>query len=57
LNEHQFTSLVEAQHIIEAWLLNYNQCRPHSSLRHLTLNEFVAQRQVEQTAEEVLCSG
>jgi putative transposase len=57
LNVHQFTSLTEAQHIIEAWRLDYNQRRPHSSLGHLTPNGFVAQRQVEPTAEEALCSG
>jgi putative transposase len=56
LNVHQFVSMAEAQDIIEAWRLDYNQHRPHSSLGHLTPNEFVAQRQVEQTAEEVLCS-
>jgi len=49
-------SLAEAQAIIEAWRLDYNARRPHNSLGHLTQDEFVAQRQVEQTAEEVLCS-
>ena len=57
LNVHQFTSLAEAQHIIEAWRLDYNQRRPHSSLGHLTPNEFVAQRQGIRTIEEVVCSG
>jgi putative transposase len=57
LNVHQFTSMTEAQHIIEAWRLDYNQRRPHSSLGHLTPNEFVAQRQALQTAEAVLCSS
>jgi putative transposase len=57
LNVHQFTSMAEAQDIIEAWRLDYNQRRPHSSLGHLTPNEFVAQRQVEQTSEDVVCSG
>ena len=49
--------MVEAQHIIEAWRLDYHQHRPHSSLGHLTPNEFVSQRQVEQTTEDVVCSG
>ena len=49
---HQFASLAEAQIIIEAWRLDYNQRRPHSSLGHLTPNEFVAQRQVIQAVEE-----
>jgi putative transposase len=57
LNVHQFASIVEAQQIIEAWRLDYNQRRPHSSLGHLTPNEFVAQRQGIRTTEEVVCSG
>ena len=57
LNVHQFASLVEAQAIIEAWRVDYNHRRPHSSLGHLTPNEFVAQRQAKQIAEEVVCSG
>jgi putative transposase len=57
LNVHQFASLAEAQTIIEAWRLDYNQRRPHSSLGHLTPNEFLAQRQGQQIVEEALCSG
>jgi putative transposase len=57
LNVHQFASLAEAQTIIEAWRLDYNQRRPHSSLGHLTPNEFVAQRQVSWAAEDVVYSG
>jgi putative transposase len=49
--------MAEAQQIIEAWRLDYNQHRPHSSLGHLTPNEFLAQRQALQTGEEVGCSG
>ena len=49
--------MAEAQHIIEAWRLDYNQHLPHSSLGHLTPNEFVEQRQALQTVEEVGCSG
>jgi putative transposase len=57
LNVHQFASLVEAQAIIEGWRVDYNQRRPHSSLGHLTPNEFVGQRQVIQTVREVVCSS
>ena len=57
LNVHQFASLAEAQAIIEAWRRYYNQRRPHSSLGHLTPNEFLEQRQGQQTVEEALCSG
>ena len=56
LNVHQFTSLAEAQRIIEAWRLDYNQRRPHSSLGHLTPDEFVGQRQVSRAAEAI-CSS
>jgi putative transposase len=57
LNVHQFASLAEAQSLIETWRLDYNQRRPHSSLGHLTPNEFVGQRQVIWAAEEALCSS
>jgi putative transposase len=57
LNVHQFTSMAEAQHILEAWRLDYNQRRPHSSLGHLTPNAFVIQHQGTRTAEEGACSG
>ena len=51
LNVHQFTSLAEAKAIIEAWRVDYNQRRPHSSLGHLTPNEFVRQRQEDRALE------
>lgn len=57
LNVHQFTSLAEAQAIIEAWRMDYNHRRPHSSLGHLTPNEFLKQRQGQQIAEETVCSS
>jgi len=42
LNVYQFASLADAQAKIEAWRVDYNQRRPHSSLGHLTPTEFVA---------------
>lgn len=58
LNVHQFASLAQVQAVIEVWRCDYNQQRPHSSLGHLTPNEFVAtQRQGKQVAEEALYSG
>lgn len=51
LNVHQFTSIADAQAKIEAWRLDYNQRRPHSSLGHLTPNEYARQRQESWTAE------
>jgi putative transposase len=57
LNVHQFASLAEAQANIKAWRCDYNQRGPHSSLEHLTPNEFFAQRQAKQVAEKVVCSS
>ncbi|MEO7862714.1 MAG: hypothetical protein ABIU05_20220, partial [Nitrospirales bacterium] len=39
------------------WRLDYTQCRPHSSLGHLTPKELVGQRQAEQIDEEIVCSS
>lgn len=57
LNVHQFTSLAEAQLIIEAWRVDYNERRPHSSLGHLTPNEFATIRQATRATEEGVCSS
>ena len=45
-----------AQAKIEAWRLDYNQHRPHSSLGQLTPNEFDAQRQITRTEKGALLS-
>jgi putative transposase len=50
LNVHQFTSIDDAKAKIEAWRIDYNQRRPHSSLGHLTPNEY-AKRQKSPAAE------
>ena len=42
LNRELFGSLLEAQVIIEAWRVEYNGLRPHSSLGYQTPNEFAA---------------
>jgi putative transposase len=42
LNEHLFTNLNEARQIIEAWRIDYNTNRPHTSLNGLTPTEFAA---------------
>jgi putative transposase len=39
LNVHWFTSLADAQLLIEAWRLDYNQLRPHSALDYQTPKE------------------
>ena len=45
LNVHQFLSLDDARQKIEAWRMDYNLQRPHSSLGHLTPREFARQGQ------------
>lgn len=40
LNEHLFTSYAHARRIINAWRIDYNHQRPHSSLDGLTPMEF-----------------
>ena len=57
LNAHPFTSMAEAQDIIGAWRFDYNQRRTHSSLGHLTPNEFAGQCQALQTVEEAVCTS
>ena len=44
LNEHWFISLAHARGIIEAWRIEYNTERPHSSLGNRTPQEFAADR-------------
>ncbi len=43
LNEHFFFGLAKARHVIEAWLQDYNQLRPHSSLGALAPAEYANQ--------------
>jgi putative transposase len=45
LNVMQFMSLDDARAKVEAWRVDYNERRPHSSLGHLTPSEFVRNRQ------------
>jgi len=44
LNLNWFTTLAEAERIIENWRLDYNQNRPHSALNYQTPEEFAANR-------------
>ena len=41
MNEHWFSSVVEAEAIVEAWRRDYNTVRPHSSLGYLTPEEAI----------------
>jgi len=43
LNAHWFLSLEDAAMKIEAWRIEYNNFRPHSSLNDMTPAEFIAQ--------------
>lgn len=43
LNEHWFTRMAEARQITEAWRVDYNECRPHSSLGGRSPAEFATQ--------------
>jgi len=40
LNEHWFIDVGHARNLIEDWRIDYNTCRPHSSLGDLTPSEF-----------------
>jgi putative transposase len=42
LNEHWFVSLADAKAAIEAWRVDYNTVRPHSSLAGRTPDQFAA---------------
>ena len=42
LNEHWFVSLADAKVVIEAWRIDYNTVRPHSSLAGRTPMQFAA---------------
>jgi putative transposase len=59
LNEHWFISLAHARSVIEAWRIEYNTERPHSSLRNLTPEEFaqtMAENEVSLTADSSFSS-
>jgi putative transposase len=44
LNQHWFLDLRDAAQKVEAWRIDYNECRPHSSLGDRTPKEFAAWR-------------
>ena len=49
LNEHLFSSLAAARRIIEAWRIDYNHTRPHTSLNGLTPAAFATRREQRHT--------
>lgn len=54
LNVHQFVSMDDARAKIEAWRIDYNRHRPHSSLGNLTPSEFAAKCQEPGTSEAAI---
>jgi putative transposase len=42
-NIHWFETLAEAQRLIEAWRIDYNESRPHMALGNKTLAEYFLQ--------------
>jgi putative transposase len=48
LNAHWFLSLKDAKDKIEIWRKDYNEYRPHSSLKQLTPAEFIEQRLMQE---------
>lgn len=52
LNEHWFISLEHARQVIEAWRVDYNTERPHSSLDYMTPEEFIQKRK-EKIAQDL----
>ena len=55
LNEHWFLSLAQARAIVEAWRVDYNAVRPHSSLGNVTPTEF-EQCTLDRAAHPILTS-
>lgn len=53
LNETLFSTLREARQIIEAWRIDYNEERPHTSLNGLTPNEFARRSSEDQNQNGV----
>jgi putative transposase len=51
LSQHWFVSLEEARSVSEEWRIDYNERRPHRSLRHQTPAEFAAKASSKQPAE------
>ncbi len=57
LNEHLFSTLSEARHLIEDWRRDYNTLRPHSSLGGLSPSIYADLRRVPRPALAELYQG
>ncbi len=53
LNEHLFRSVRHAREIIEAWRIDYNHDRPHTSLAGLTPAEFAKRSNEDEPRAEL----
>jgi putative transposase len=51
LNDQVFLSIEDAQHKLEAWRIDYNEVRPHSSLENRTPREFTQSQSDNRAAE------
>jgi len=51
LNVHQFLYIADAKRKLAAWQTDYKSHRPHSSLGHLTPEEYVARHEGETTSK------
>jgi len=51
LNVHQFLSLDDARDKLDAWRMDYNHYRPHSSLGHLAPTEYAIKHIETRTLE------
>jgi putative transposase len=47
LNVHEFESMEHAKQKLEAWRIDYNECRPHGALGHLTPSEYAQSGQAQ----------
>lgn len=48
--QHRFVSLAQGRRLVEAWRVDYNRARPHSSLGYLTPDKFAIQARATTTA-------
>jgi len=52
LNEHWFITMTQARRVIERWRIEYNEERPHQSLKDLTPARYAATLTTNRTADE-----
>lgn len=57
LNDQLFFSLEDAKQKLEAWRVDYNEARPHSSLGNRTPWEFAQDQSENRTAEEPILNS